>query len=116
MLTPRTAQVSAQLGHPSGRPWSFFGPASFRLRVGVGSGWGPPELSRGAQQWTNQTAPTSAVSRKDTVLCMVLHELDPKAVPGERAWNGEGGCDYGHPALSGYTDAGLFLTITHLTA
>lgn len=47
---------------------------------------------------------------------MVLHELDPKAAPGEGAWNGEGGCDYGHPALSGYTDAGLFLTITHLTA
>lgn len=82
MLTPRIAQVSAQLGHPSGRPWSFFGPASFRLRVGVGSGWGPPELSRGAQQWTNQAAPTSAVSRKDAVLCMVLHELDlPRLLP-----------------------------------
>lgn len=82
----------------------------------MGSGWGPPEFNWGAQQWTNQATPTSAVSRKDAVLCMVLHELDPKVVPREGTWNQEGRCDCGRPALSRYTDAGLFLTITHLTA
>lgn len=79
------------------------------------SGCHPPEPSQRALQVDDQACHNSKKG-KDTALCAVLYELAPKAASGRSGL--ERGRQAWWPPLWSVqcTEAGLFVTVTHLTA